>query len=99
MNKPKASIESLLEQVFDDLQKMDDQSEHDRGKQEFVFHMTESIDDLRGLSALLETPGNDRSEASKKIAGLFYHLIPHLNAAGRLLLGRIPDPFKEQEPK
>jgi len=98
MTQEKASVVKLLGQVFDELQETDDQNEHARRKQEFVFHMTDWIDDLQGLASLYENPEKYESEASKIIAGFLYHVIPHLRAAGRLLLDRIPDAF-EQEPK
>jgi hypothetical protein len=34
-----------------------------------------------------------QGEAGQAVFGFFIHALPHLNAAGRLLLGEISDPF------
>lgn len=95
MTQPKEGLVKLLGRVFDDLQQVDDPVEHARKKQEFIFHMADWVDDLKELASLYENPDPHESEASKLIAGFLYHVIPHLNAAGRLALDRIPDAFKK----
>jgi hypothetical protein len=50
--------------------------------------------DLRRMVALVDEPGKVSSkEATTFIIGFLYHVIPHLNAAGNLLLDKVPDPF------
>src|SRR5207248_10218441 len=64
-------------------------------KQDFIFHMTDWLDDLRRLTAIYEHPEKfDRRTAGCDVAGFLYHVIPHLKAAGRLLLDEIPDAFE-----
>ena len=91
----KHGMEELFRQIFDDFQQMDDPEEHARCKQEFVFHMLDWTSDLEELAALYRHPHKRGSEAGKIVAGFLYHALPHLNAAGRLLLDRLPDPFAE----
>lgn len=95
MLEVKAALIKRLEQIFDDLQETDDPIEHARKKKEFVFHMTDWVEDLQNLTSLYEYPDRHESEGSKIIAGFLYHVIPHLKVAGRLALDEIPDAFKD----
>lgn len=94
-----ARIKELLGHVFDELQTVEDREKYAEVKQQFIFHMTDWIDDLQNLIELYDQPEQPKGKAAQAIAGFLYHVIPHLNAAGRLLLDRIPDPFikKDQE--
>jgi hypothetical protein len=61
---------------------------------DFVFHMIDWDDDLKKLFQLYRHPSKySAKDAGRLIAGFLYHVIPHLNAAGRLLLGDVSDPF------
>jgi hypothetical protein len=95
MSLEHAKIEELLGQVFDKLQTVEDREKYAQRKQQFIFHMTDWIDDLQNLLELYGHPEQPQGNPAQTIAGFLYHVIPHLNAAGRLLLDRIPDPFKE----
>ena len=97
MKTKRLKIEKLLSRIFDELQKIDDPEEHARRRQDFVFHMTDWQDDLGEMAELYGNPDKHESDASKIIAGFLYHAIPHLNAAGHLLLDTIPDPFRGQQ--
>lgn len=97
MKTERSKIEKLLTRVFDELQKIDAAEEHMRSRQDFVFHMIDWKDDLDELVELYTNPDKHSSDASKIIAGFLYHVIPHLNAAGRLLLDTLPDPFEEEK--
>ena len=69
-------------------------AEYERRRRDFVFHLTDCLDDLEGLSSWLRDPQrDDDDEAVSELVGMLYHIIPHLNAAGRLLLDEISDPF------
>lgn len=71
--------------------------EYDRRRHDFVFHMADCADDLVRFAALANSPGQQDEEAATTfLIGLLYHVVPHLNAAGRLLLDHIPDPFADQ---
>jgi hypothetical protein len=96
MNNERSGIEKMLMQIFDILQEIDDPEEHTRRRQEFVFHMLDWRDDLEKLCEFYTNPDKYGSDTSKIIAGILYHIIPHLNAAGRLLLDTVPDPFREK---
>jgi hypothetical protein len=69
-------------------------AEYRRRRQDFIFHMLDWKSDLGRMAALLEDPGKVSSkEATTFVIGFLYHVIPHLNAAGNLLLDEVPDPF------
>jgi hypothetical protein len=98
----KAKIELLLERLFDSQReewKAElSPDEFERRRHDFVFHMTDWNGDLEGLAELFKNPDDlDEEAASSFLIGFLYHVLPHLNAAGRLLLGRISDPFADQE--
>ncbi len=89
-----AKIMELLGQVFDELQTVEDREKHAETKRQFIFHMIDWIDDLENLLELYGQPEQAGSNAAQTIASFLYHVIPHLNAAGRLLLDRVPDAFE-----
>lgn len=90
-----AKIENLMGQVYDALQSIDDKAANAEAKRQFVFHMTDWVDNLERLVKLYEEGALRKDQAAQTVAGFLYHVIPHLNAAGRLLLDRIPEPFTE----
>jgi hypothetical protein len=98
MQIEKQEIERVLARVFDELQKIKDPTEHARTREDFVFHMVDWIDNLEELFQLYANPKDHDIETSNNIIiGFLYHVIPHLNVAGRLLLDTISNPFKEQK--
>jgi hypothetical protein len=87
-------LETFLGAVFDDFQPRNRRG-HSRRKQQFVFHMLDFKQDLARLTKLYRRPGNfDRESASQIVAAFLYHVVPHVRAAGHLLLGEIPDSFE-----
>lgn len=95
-------LEQLLGRVFDGasegLRAGLDSQEYEKRKHEFVFHMTDWIGDLEQLAGLFGDPDHeDDDAASDVVVGFLYHVIPHLNAAGRLLLGDVGDPFSSHK--
>ncbi|HET6880245.1 MAG TPA: hypothetical protein VFI31_08825 [Pirellulales bacterium] len=91
-------LERLLGRIFDDASEGFRAEltleEYEKRKHDFVFHMTDWIGDLEQLAVLFRDPDqHDEEAASKVVVGFLYHVIPHLNAAGRLLLGEVGDPF------
>lgn len=101
MTKPDA-LQALLAKVFDnsrdylrrDLKIIGREAEYEKLKAEFVFHMTDWLNDLRKFHAMTEAPEVwETEEATIALMGMLSHVIPHLNAAGRLLLDRVPDHF------
>jgi hypothetical protein len=99
MKLKQAQIKELLGAVFDELQTVEDAETYQEIKDEFIFHMTDWLMDLQALMELYEQPEQSKDKAASTISGFLYHVIPHLNAAGRLLLDRIPDPFKKDQDK
>lgn len=93
-----AGIQQLLEEVFDgsreELAAELDPAEYSRRRSDFVFHLRDCLRDFEGLARLLRQPEQfTEDEASQLIIGALYHIVPHLNHAGELLLDEIQDPF------
>jgi hypothetical protein len=94
----KLTLEQLLSLTFDAFRDAEDVAEHSKRKADFIFHMTDWTSDLETLAALYKDPNMlDRKAARQLIFGFIVHVIPHLNAAGRLLLDEISDPFSPAE--
>jgi hypothetical protein len=93
-----AQLEELLGQFFDELREglrsELPPEEYDRRRHEFIFHMIDCKEDVERLADWLKHPeGPDDTAAAEMLAGFLYHVVPHMNAAARLLLDRIGDPF------
>lgn len=90
------SIEQLLQDVFDGASDDTGYSpeEYARRREEFVFHVRDCKRDFEEMARLFQHPEeHDEAEVSRLVIGMLYHVIPHLNRAGRLLLDEIRDPF------
>ncbi len=101
MTRSETALKELLGRVFDDDQEelRDElgELEYERRRHDFIFHMTDWSHDLEQLSEIFSNPeGRDVGKTTIELIGILYHAIPHLSAAGRLLLGHIPDPFVQQ---
>ena len=92
MMRRRARIESLLRDVFAQLRERTE-PEYGEKRDEFVFHMTDWLEDLDALTALYRADETSKEEAARFIVSFLCHVTPHLSAAGRLLLDEIPDPF------
>ena len=90
-------IENLMRAVFLELQE-DDGTAFVEKRDEFVFHMTDWLDDIEEFMALLRSENATKEDAVRQIVGFLYHVTPHLNAASRLLLDGVPDPFGDGSP-
>jgi len=67
---------------------------------DFIFHMLDWARDARQFVDLLDHPEKyDKKTAEQFLIGFLFHVIPHLNAAGRLLLDEISDPFSPNKKK
>jgi hypothetical protein len=94
-------LRELLGRVFDiaqdGLRDEIPREDYERRRFDFVFHMTDWTCDVTRLADLVRHPQNENDEAATKfLIGFLYHTIPHLSAAGRLLLDHVPDPFADQ---
>jgi hypothetical protein len=95
-------IRALLQRVFDscreDLKSELSAEEYERRRLDFVFHMLDWKGDLAQLAEIFEHPESQDKQATEEfLIGFLYHVVPHLNAAGRLLLDNIPDTFAEPD--
>jgi hypothetical protein len=88
----------LLGRVFDESRDYLSTSltaeEYKQLRQDFIFHMTDWASDLERLHSLSRTPEQwSADDATSFVIGMLYHVIPHLKAAGRILLDDVGDPF------
>jgi hypothetical protein len=98
--RPSQGLCDLLGKIFDDSRsgerKVLGAEEYNRRRHDFIFHMTDWLNDLHRLTALYKNPAKqDPDDAGTEVIGFLYHVIPHLNAAGRLLLDEVGDPFAD----
>ena len=99
---PTARVEILLEKLFDtQREEWKDalpSEEFEQRRHDFVFHMTDWKDDLERLAALFNNSDQqDEEAATALLIGFLYHVVPHLNAAARLLLDDTGNPFSQAE--
>lgn len=92
----------MLGRVFDAVRHEDRKSkrsaDYKERRSDFIFHMTDWLTDLRELQELYAHPTKvEVQKVSISLMSILIHVIPHLNAAGRLLLDEdgIGDPFAE----
>jgi len=89
-------FQQVLAAVYDDLQKLAKPRKNARCRRNFVFHMTDWLEDLHDLNELAEHPDRvSRKQATRLVSGFIYHVLPHLRAAGRLLDYSPEDIFRE----
>jgi hypothetical protein len=98
-----ATVAHVLEKLFDSQREEWKEeltaAEFEQRRHDFVFHMTDWKDDLLRLADWIRSPQTlDEENASAQWVGFLYHVIPHLNSAGRLLLGDVADPFAGTTP-
>src|SRR5262249_32615785 len=95
-----SKLEQLFGQVFDGaregLRETLDPQDYEKQRHDFIFHMTDWKDDLEQLSDFFRNPDQYEEEsASTLLIGFLYHVVPHLRAAGELLLDEVGDPFPQ----
>ncbi len=88
-------LRKVLRRVFDGCQTFASPGKHRSRRKEFVFHMTDWVGDLERLTRLYKKP-LDQQAAEEIIVAFLSHAVPHLNAAGRLLLDNVPDTFAKR---
>jgi hypothetical protein len=94
-------LNDLLGRVFDFERTNPDANEdpiqYARRRFDFIFHMTDWIADVENLLSLFHDPSRySTPDAYRLIYAFLTHPLPHLNAASRLLLDEIHDPFGTQ---
>jgi len=95
-------VEEALGKVFDtlreELRRELSPAEYQRQKNDFIFHMLDWKDDVDRFARWLDNPdATDAEDSSTFVVSFLMHVAPHLNAAGRLLLDKIEDPFASSE--
>jgi len=94
--EPKSDL-ALRNRLIDALNAYSMHAESAADKHDFYFHMTDWISDLEDLAALYKDPTTfDRKQSRQVIFGFLVHAVGHLNAASRLLLGEVCDPFTKE---
>lgn len=81
----------LLRVIYGELHQSDEANFSD-DREDFAFHIVECIDDFEDLLSIFQKTVTAES-ATRELVGFLYHVVPHLNAATRILLGGVPDTF------
>lgn len=77
-------LSELLGITFDNLTDVQ-QSDREKHRRDFVFHMLDWMDDLKELSALYAAPERySREEAENVVQAFLMHATSHIMAAARL---------------
>jgi hypothetical protein len=97
---PQPELTKLLGKVYDsmrrDERKSVDRETYQRLRFDFVFHMTDWLNDIHRINDLYSHPERfSTHDATTQVIAILVHVIPHLNAAGRLLLDEVSDPFAD----
>lgn len=80
--------------IFDQYQRLDDRASRAKAREAVVFHKTDWLGDLNALARFYLNPaGTDPETAGHAVTGMLYHVMPHLEAAARLLLNYQGDTF------
>jgi len=91
------NVEQLLARAFERCKTGRRTKKFRREQADFVFHMTDWLCDLEELYDMLHKPESwDPEKASEFLIGFFYHVVPHIETAGKLLVGNIRNPFGER---
>jgi len=99
MEPGRDALVSLLEKVFDEMRGSQKKTLGAKGyhaqREDFVFHMTDWLRDLDTLNRILRRPKEcDVRQSTMDLVSTLYHILPHLNEAGRLLLDKVPNAFE-----
>lgn len=79
------NLESRLLEFFRDMASAKETDNYDYDKEKFLFHMTDWNSSLESLAKFFSNPAEYNQEDSNRILReLFYHVLPHLNAAAEI---------------
>jgi hypothetical protein len=88
----------IFDRVRDGLRDEVTEAEYEKLRSVFIFHMLDWNGQLKQMAELFENPRSiPKKEACTFVIAFLYHVIPHLGAAGRLLLDDVGDPFAGDE--
>ncbi len=84
-------LERLLSSAYNQYQRLDDPVANAQCRWDFVFHMTDWIEDLRRLAELYQQPeASDREQAGEIVSAFLIHVTAHVMEAARLMLNYEP---------
>ncbi len=96
MIKPSEPLVARLRAVFMDFHAEDSDPGKEKACGDFVFHMTDWIEELERLSRLYSDPlSHNEEEVRRAVTGFLYHACGHIIQAARLY-DYVPDPFGEE---
>jgi len=79
------SLEQKLLTFFKEMASTKENDNFDADHESFVFHMTDWQDELVELQRLFSCPDEmSQAEANRILQELFFHMLPHLNAAAEI---------------
>lgn len=91
-------LTALLKEVYNAYQQQDTRDDNARCRWNFIFHMTDWIEDLQELTNLYQHPERyDKAAAEQIVFGFLVHAVPHLQAAARNLGVPAHDHFQEPD--
>ena len=80
-----SSLEQKLLAFFREMALTKENNNYDSDREKFVFHMTDWQETLDSLKRLFSSPDEyDQDQANHVFQELFYHVLPHLNAAAEI---------------
>jgi hypothetical protein len=79
------NLECKLLEFFRDMASAKESNNYDYDKEKFLFHMTDWNSSLESLVRFYSNPEDFSQEDSNRVLQeLFYHVLPHLNAAAEI---------------
>lgn len=80
-----SSYEQKVLAFFREMAQAKENNNYDADREKFVFHMTDWQESLGLLNRLFSNPDEyDQDQANRILQELFYHVLPHLNAAAEI---------------
>lgn len=93
-----SKLVDLLEQIFERVREGSEDKNFDKHRSDFVFHMTDWQGDLEKLYQMYINPEAwEPDSACDFVVGFLYHVVPHVRAAAKLLVGSTGDPFSHSD--
>ena len=79
------SLEQKLLTFFREMAQAKENNNYESDREKFLFHMTDWQESLDALKRLFSSPSEyDQEQANLILQELFYHVLPHLNAAAEI---------------
>ena len=79
------ALEKKLLAFFKEMAAIKEIDNYESERDKFVFHMTDWQDTLGSLERLFSCPDDfDQDQANRLLQELFFHMLPHLNAAAEI---------------